>query len=106
MAVSQNGILALSILTAVMSTVLVLVSLSTTHWESHTFDSDCVLSKNGSHSVITKHADYFSLTLLSNFTEPEDGLGLNVESRTEAQVYPVYDKYAGVWTICDMLSGK
>lgn len=112
---NNTAFFALAIGFGATSILLVIISLSTSHWEFHTYDTECVLSKNTSDSKIERFDDYYKLTLASNYTasaiadETFDGSrGIIVEEAETQQSleYYIYDKYAGVWTICNKISGK
>ena len=100
---------ALSITSASITVLLVIISLATPHWESHEFDQQCVISKNTSNSLVISQEDYFTLILSSNYTAADsnhvDQVVVDNGDVVDAKVYPIFNKYAGIWTICNQISG-
>lgn len=102
---------ALSITSASLTVLLVFISLATPHWESHVFDEECVISKNTTDAVVLRKDDYFTLVLSSNYTAVDSRRAgqppviVDEDGVVEEKVYPIINKYAGVWTLCNLLSG-
>lgn len=97
-----------SILTAFLSIILVAICLITNHWEHHSYDMDCVASRNASSSdtVIIRHVDFISVTVpVGNHTDyyPIGGAKAKQNQRI---TYHLHDQNAGIWSLCNHLSGK
>ena len=97
MTLTNEGLSKLCILTAMIAFSFILLSLTTGNWEYHTYDERCVLAKNSSTSLITKHLDHFSIILYES---------TNPEVNADYSVHYIHDQYAGMWQICNKLSGK
>lgn len=91
---AHRTFLGLSIASAFISVVLLTISLASNHWEQYEFSHDCLLTKNSTDTLVEFNDDYYSVTIHNKEAE-----------NAEILVYNLHNKYAGVWSLCNDISG-
>jgi len=79
----------LSISLMVISLLTISISLSTTHWEYHIYDDMCIRSKGDNATDIAEYEDFLTVT-----------------RHHDSQKYFIHSRFAGIWSLCNKLSGE
>ena len=91
-------ILGLCIFFGASASLLMIVSVSSDHWESVTFDPDKLRAIEGiqlNDSVFRPQEGFYQISIR---TDPGDG--------SNSTVYYLRDSIGGIWRYCDRLSGE
>lgn len=94
--VCSARLLSLAICFSLISITLLLAGILIDHWELGRFDEECVTSKNSSEVSVQTHSDFFTVQMKS----------LSPSSPGGHTIYKLHNLHAGIWRICNRLSGR